>query len=223
MPSSSFAGPFRTMVSGSVVTAPARQLSASVPMNSPRTGISLVACFSTVTVTCRSSQSEIETLSPTVSGKSTLQLSVCSPSEVTEETSSFRVMFFRLSFIRVFFRPESLRETWSRFCSVTISPRSARLSSPTTVTGISRTVPVPEGFSTLMTYIHTPTASTMARTILKILRFFFGLVTILLPFLSRTAGKVCAACRRRSPPGAAVHCAESVPASPGTSAGGGYR
>ena len=122
-----------------------------------------------------------------------LQLSVCSPPRVTEETSSFRVMFFRLSFIRVFFRPGEFERD--------MVPVLFRHHQPLAQPGCPlphhgnrdfRTVPVPEGFSTLMTYIHTPTASTMARTILKILRFFFGLVTILLPFLSRTAGKVCA-------------------------------
>ena len=152
MPSKVSAGPVTSTVSGLVVTVPARQFSASVPMNSPRTGISLVSCRATVTVTRRSSQSEMETLSdPTLLGKSYRQLKVCSPSVVMVDTSSSKVMLLRFKFINVFFRPEMRRSTLSSLSWITIRPRSVNSSCPTMVMGMSRTVVGLVGFSTLMT------------------------------------------------------------------------
>ncbi len=105
-----------------------------------------------MTVTRRSSQSEMETLSdPTLLGKSYRQLKVCSPSVVMVDTSSSKVMLLRFKFINVFFRPEMRRSTLSSLSWITIRPRSVNSSCPTMVMGMSRTVVGLVGFSTLMT------------------------------------------------------------------------
>ena len=106
---------------------------------------------------------------------------------------------------------------------VIIRPRSARVSSPSMVTGMSRMVAVLVGFSTLITYNHTPTARITARTMLNILRVFFGLVTIVLPFPSRRAALSPGSCRFQTIHGAKARCGGFVPKSPGTGGGAGCR